>query len=55
MGLSLSSAHESGYDYGRPAATDLGASDWAFIGVLRQYALKYASVNVEYGHFLMTF
>ena len=35
--------------------TDLLVSDWAFNGVFRQDALEYASVDVDLGHFLMTF
>ena len=54
-GPGMSNVHEPGYGHEGFTATDLLVSDWAFIGVLRQYALKYASVNVDSGHFLMTF
>ena len=54
-GPGMSNVHEPGYDHAGCTTMGLFVSEWAFIGVLRQYMLKYASVNVEYDHFLMTF
>ena len=55
VGLNLSNAHEIGYDRRKCTSKDLSAGCRAFIGVLRWDELRYASVHVIWGHFLMTF